>query len=187
MGMQSARLIYRGKDHKDIYFQGMYHDKMYIGSSLVWEKIRHPMHSQYFMVNAMQSSYGDHLIDEYGVRLDVNEDATIEKCAVYLQQSGSDWYRTMACTGQNITYAKYVPYLAYRGEIIYDGLTTSGINTYSLSRYSNGIWNYSNYSTIHANLTGADGKELTVYSVGVDSVNTRIFYNLSEMQAWLLS
>ena len=90
MGLQSARLLWHGKDHKDIYFQGMYHDKMYLGDMLVWEKLdRHPMYSQYFMVNAMLSKYGSHLIDEYGVRLDVNEDAVIEKCAVCLVRSGS--------------------------------------------------------------------------------------------------
>ena len=187
MAMQSARMVYKGADHRDIYFQGMYHDRMYVGSSLVWEKIRHPMHSQYFMVNPMQSSYGPNLIDEYGVRLDVNEDAIIEKCAVYLVQSGSQWKRTIACKGRNITYTRYVPYLAYRGEIIYDALTTSGINKFSLSHYANDIWNYSNYSTITADLSGADGKDLTVYSIGVDAVNTKLFYNLSEMQSWLLS
>lgn len=40
MGMQSSRMIYRGKDHKDIYFQGHYHDAMYLGYELLWHKIR---------------------------------------------------------------------------------------------------------------------------------------------------
>lgn len=40
MGKQSARLIYREKDHKDIYFQGHYHDAMYLGYELLWHKIR---------------------------------------------------------------------------------------------------------------------------------------------------
>lgn len=39
MGKQSARLYYQGNDHKDIYFQGKYHDKMYVGNQLVWEKL----------------------------------------------------------------------------------------------------------------------------------------------------
>lgn len=39
MGKQSARLYYKGKDHKDIFFQNHYHSKMYKGSELVWEKI----------------------------------------------------------------------------------------------------------------------------------------------------
>lgn len=39
MGKQSARLIYQGKDHKDIYFQGKYHRAMYLGNKLLWEKL----------------------------------------------------------------------------------------------------------------------------------------------------
>ena len=39
MGKQSARLYYQGKDHKDIYFNGNYHVKMYKASELVWEKL----------------------------------------------------------------------------------------------------------------------------------------------------
>ena len=38
MGKQSSRIYFGGADHKDIYFQGKHHDKMYIGSELVWEK-----------------------------------------------------------------------------------------------------------------------------------------------------
>lgn len=40
MGKQSSRMIYRGKDHKDIFFQGRYHDAMYKGMELIWHKIR---------------------------------------------------------------------------------------------------------------------------------------------------
>lgn len=40
MGKQSARIVYRGKDHKDIYFRGKYHDAMYLGYELLWYKIR---------------------------------------------------------------------------------------------------------------------------------------------------
>ena len=39
MGKQSSRMIYRGKDHKDIYFSGNYHNAMYKGSRLVWRKL----------------------------------------------------------------------------------------------------------------------------------------------------
>lgn len=45
MGRQSARLYFQGKDHKDIYFNGHYHDQMYLSDgegnvTLVWEKIK---------------------------------------------------------------------------------------------------------------------------------------------------
>lgn len=43
MGKQSARLYYRGKDHKDIYFQGKYHNAMIVrkedDAELVWRKL----------------------------------------------------------------------------------------------------------------------------------------------------
>lgn len=38
MGAQTSRLWFRGSDHKDIYYQGKYHDEMYIGDTLVWKK-----------------------------------------------------------------------------------------------------------------------------------------------------
>ena len=40
MGKQSARLYFKGKDHKDIYYKGHYHVKMYKGDQLIWEKIK---------------------------------------------------------------------------------------------------------------------------------------------------
>lgn len=45
MGRQSARLYFQGKDHKDIYFNGHYHDQMYLSDgkgnvTLVWEKVK---------------------------------------------------------------------------------------------------------------------------------------------------
>lgn len=39
MGKQSSRIYFQGKDHKDIWFKGNYHNSMYIGSQLVWKKI----------------------------------------------------------------------------------------------------------------------------------------------------
>jgi hypothetical protein len=40
MGIQSSRIWLSDKDHKEIYLNGKYHDKMYIGNTLVWQKIR---------------------------------------------------------------------------------------------------------------------------------------------------
>lgn len=37
---QSSTIWYQGNPHKEIYFQGHYHDKMYKGSQLVWEKLK---------------------------------------------------------------------------------------------------------------------------------------------------
>ncbi len=45
MGRQSSRLYFQRKDHKDIYYNGHYHDAMYLSDNegkvtLVWEKIK---------------------------------------------------------------------------------------------------------------------------------------------------
>lgn len=39
MGKQSSRIYFQEKDHKDIWFQGNYHNAMYVGSQLVWKKL----------------------------------------------------------------------------------------------------------------------------------------------------
>lgn len=147
--------------------------------------VEHPDYSQYFMLKPVISKYGSEKINEYGVRLKVNDGAVIDKCAVYIQQSGSTVKRTIACTGTGITSAYYVPYLAYNGKTIYDGDKTGNINTFRLTKNSKGIWTYSNYSLITANLEDANGKELVVKSTGVAEENTRVFYDKNEMINWL--
>lgn len=36
---QSSTIWFQGNPHKEIYFHGYYHDKMYLGSQLIWEKL----------------------------------------------------------------------------------------------------------------------------------------------------
>lgn len=150
-------------------------------------KIKHPMYSQYFMVNPVKSDYGSKKINEYGVRLYVNDDATVEKCAVYLKKVDNHYERTIAFKGSDVTFAYYVPYLAWNGKIIYDGTKSSKINTFRLYKDSStGIWNVKgNYGLIEATLEDAAGKILTVHSKGVAGKNTKIFYNLDNMKKWL--
>ncbi len=38
MGRQSSRIYFQQQDHKGIYFNSHYHDKMYLGDALIWEK-----------------------------------------------------------------------------------------------------------------------------------------------------
>lgn len=40
MGRQSSRIYYNSKDHKDVYYNGKWHKAMYLGSTLLWEKLR---------------------------------------------------------------------------------------------------------------------------------------------------
>ena len=65
-----------------------------------------------FEIDDILSDYGPSLIDEYGVMLDYNSDANLEKVAVYLTQDGTMWRRCIALVGSNIEYATYVTYLS---------------------------------------------------------------------------
>ena len=146
----------------------------------------HPIYGMYFEIEETLSDYGPEIINEYGVLLDYNEEAVFDKVAVYLTQDGTMWRRTIACTGSNIEYATYVPYLSYGENIIYTGLNSYYINTFNLRKNSDGIWNYNNYTTIGVNLANNKGDLLlTLADIGQAGKETRLFDNLEEMIAWL--
>ena len=147
----------------------------------------HPIYGMYFEIDDILSDYGPSLIDEYGLMLDYNSDANLEKVAVYLTQDGTMWRRCIAVKGTNIEYATYVPYLSYNSEIKYTGLNHDWINIFRLSENSSGIWCYSNYATIGVNLQDAYGNLLlSLYDIGQAGAETRIFDDLDEMKAWLM-
>lgn len=147
----------------------------------------HPEYGMYFEIDDIISNYGPDFINEYGVLLDYNEDANIKKVAVFLTQDGNMWRRCIACVGDNITYATYVPYLSYDEDIKYTGLNSAWINTFRLQENRDGIWCYSNYATIGVNLADAQGNLLlSLYDIGQAGAQTRIFDDLDEMIAWLL-
>lgn len=56
MGIQSSRIWLSSKDHKEIYLNGKYHDKMYIGSTLVWQKLDF---SSYYPANICYNKVND--------------------------------------------------------------------------------------------------------------------------------
>ncbi len=146
----------------------------------------HPEYGMFFEIDDVISGYGPDLVNEYGVLLDFNKDANIKKVAVYLVQEGNMWRRCIACIGDNITYATYVPYLSYSEEIKYTGLNSPWINTFSLSPNKDGIWCYSNYTTIGVNLADAQGNLLlSLFDIGQAGAKTRVFDDLEEMVSWL--
>ena len=146
----------------------------------------HPIYGMYFEIDDILSDYGPSLIDEYGLLLDHNKDANLEKVAVYLEQDGTMWRRCIAVRGTNIQYATYVPYLSYQSEIKYSGLNHDWINIFRLRETQNNIWCYNNYATIGVNLQDAYGNLLlTLYHIAQAGAETRIFDNLDEMKAWL--
>lgn len=63
MGKQSARIVYRGKDHKDIYFHGKYHNAMYVckdgeKAELYWRKLYDEGYFVYtFSIFSLTNSY----------------------------------------------------------------------------------------------------------------------------------
>ena len=147
----------------------------------------HPEYGMYFEIDDILSNYGPDPINEYGVLLDYNEGANIQKVGVYLVQDGTMWRRCIACVGEGITYATYVPYLSYDEDIKYTGLNSPYINIFRLKENSDGIWCYSNYTTIGVNLQNAYGNLLlSLYDIGQAGAKTRVFDNLEEMINWLL-
>ena len=145
-----------------------------------------PNYGMYFQIDDVVSNYGPDVINEYGVYLHHNSEAQFNKVAVYLTQDGTMWRRCIACTGDGITTAVYVPYLSNGEEIKYTGLNSNWINTFTLSENSSGIWNYSNYATIGVNLEDNKGNMLlTLCDVGIAGKQTRIFDDLDEMIKWL--
>ena len=146
----------------------------------------HELYGMFFEIDEIISRYGPDVINEYGLLLDVNEDAVIKRVAVYLIQDGTMWRRCIAVVGEGITYANYVPYLSYGDDVKYTGLNSDMINVFPLSENADGIWTYSNYVTIGANLEDKHGNLLlSLYDIGQAGKNTRIFDNLEEMIAWL--
>ena len=139
-------------------------------------------------LDPIQSEFGEELIDEYGSMIYVNEDAVIKKAAAYVYEGEDKWYRTLAFVGENITEAKYVPYLAADEKILYSGLDAeTTMNTFTMQE-TDGVWSvFGDYSCIGVNIEDADGNYLTVHAKNIVGKNLRVFDNLEEMKTWLLS
>ena len=143
-------------------------------------------YGMYFCIDDIISNYGPAIINQYGVLLDYNQDARINKVGVYLTQDGTMWRRCIACVGDDISYATYVPYLSYDADIYYTGLNSDWINIFRLSEGNDGIWRYNEYTTIGVNLEDRNGNLLlSLYDIGQAGAKTRIFDDLDEMIAWL--
>lgn len=146
------------------------------------------MYAQYFTIEPVVSDYGPNIVDEYGARLVVNDGAKIRKCAMYMKQVDGVWKRTMAFVGDNITSAKYSPYVAYQGTILYDGYNNSYINLINMYQSTDGIWSINgNFRIVEADLEDNNGNHLTLRSTSVVGNNVQIFDDLDQMKEWLLS
>ncbi|MCD7724267.1 MAG: hypothetical protein LUI12_01720 [Clostridiales bacterium] len=88
MGKQSSIISYKGAAHKDIYYDGKYHNKMYIGDELVWEK---QIPDSFFVVNNCNGygSYGLPIFEKETPYVDVipfSDFDYVENNVVYLIQ-----------------------------------------------------------------------------------------------------
>lgn len=194
MGRQSSRLIFGGQDHKGVFYNGLDNVKMYQGSQLIWEKQnKHPRYSLYTMVTPTLPYSGVHIVDEVGERIIVNEGAAIHKSAAYIKwqhdsELGVDIPDfTIACTGENITSVRFEGYHSYQGEIIYTPADDSLILIFPMTEGPEGIWTYKRFTMILHNFMDAQGKNMMVHSIGTFGEDMRIFSDLSEMKAWLVS
>ena len=152
------------------------------------KKATHPVYSTYFTFKptSYRKGYSTVTIDEQGLRIVVNDEAVIEKCAVYLYKSGKYYYRTIAFKGTNVTSARISAYTAYKGKIIDDGISSSSLNSWTMRQDSNGIWsNAGTYDTSKANVTNASGQLLSNIRTGIQSSNTKVFSDLNKMKKWL--
>ena len=141
-------------------------------------------YAQWIMFPAVISFYGDAPVDQYGAMLKVNEDAVIKKCCflLYLNDNGYLTYRKLGVKAENVTSARYVPFLAYRGRVVYDGESSPDISVYDLTWNSDG---YYMSDKIDANLETKDGERLSNYSIEFDQENVRLVYTESEFNAYL--
>lgn len=109
MGKQSARLYFEGQDHKDIFFQGCYHDKMYKGSELVWEKL----HGDKYFVSKINDEIFVFYIDSKTFKQSNNayaQDVAMKNDVlsflgsgnIYISENGSYWTKTGFVAPENI-------------------------------------------------------------------------------------
>lgn len=90
MGRQSSRMYFCGKDHKDIYYQGHYHDKMYIGSQLVWEKLNAALWEVFRINNIFNVAVHDTAFYD-GLFMALVEHVEEGRCYLYTSENGVDF------------------------------------------------------------------------------------------------
>ena len=152
--------------------------------NLIWGEHLIP-YSQYWTIPKCISGYSSKAINQYGAMFVFDKPSIVDKAAVYLQeQSSTYWKRTPAIKG-NMQSVTYVPFIAMNHSIVASGLTTSTINTFRLSKNSAGVFTHNNYAMINANLLRSDGVYLSLLQQNVVSSGVRVFYNLSEMKAYM--
>lgn len=160
--------------------------KVMVGMEQVYPDLPqyHARYAQWIMFSEIISNYGSDPVDQYGALLRVNDDAVVTKCSIYLQlnSDGTLYRRRFGIRGTNITEVRYVPFLAYKGSIVYDGDNSSGINTFDLTENSAG---YYETTDINPDLESSGGERISNYSISYDSENVKIVYSLDDFVSYL--
>lgn len=148
------------------------------------------------------SKYSDTPVNEYGCRLYIDEEHSeyrytdVEKVAFVwtYDENNKKWRRYIYVRfNDNVDipdesrYVLYDPYIADYGNIIGDGVTTSGISNHPLYRATKDGIRYYYRGPVNANLEDKDGNLLTKFATSVSTDNTRLFDNPDDARAYILS
>ncbi len=212
MGTQSARLWYGGKDHKEIYFNGQWHDEIHktqrgprlFPPVLIWKKMptlrEFSIFFKTYPFRAGRAQPDNKLCDEYGARLRYNTGAVITKCGAhyggtskegfdYVWPKGDCHYVSLACVGEGISWVYIDGYLSYEGNDCYSSTDTKEIEQHHLSKDADGVWSlFATCYDVRLNFCDMDENSVHIYdksmAIGKD---TKLFYDVDEMKHWLKS
>ena len=150
------------------------------------KKAVHPLYSMYFKFKATKFSRTYENMDEEGLRLVLNDEAVIEKCGAYMEKKNGYWYCTMAFKGRNVTSCTMSAYIGYKGKIVRDAMTYSGLNKFTMRKDSDGIWSKDgSFGSVYFNVVDNKGNIVANLYTGKQSENTKLFDDKEEMKEWL--
>ncbi len=148
-----------------------------------------PAYAIYFTFSPSKFSRTLEMIDESGHRIATNEGGVIEKSAAYVKRSGNYWYVTPAFKGykNTVTSATVYVYVAYKGKVVRDSQTYSGLNSFTMRKDSNGIWSIGGtYNDIKKDITNSGGSVVANATAKRTSSNMKVFTDLAAMKKYLM-
>lgn len=172
MGNQSARMYFAGNDHKDIYFNGHFHDMMYLGNELVWKKLE-GIEWSLSETTILGLCSGNGIL--LGAKLITNG------IAVYYSENGIDWIEggnTNTLTEDNFATLMVSVEIIYLNDYFYIFATSySRDNPY----YRNGVFVYKTYDGKEMERIKYDGRGGSSGALIVSSGPCNVFFNGTEV------
>lgn len=153
MGKQSARMVYQGKDHKDIYFQGNYHNAIVKNGEVVWYKL-----------------YDNYCITLTGEVIDIkNRKVIIDGITDVMQ---CDNGTIMGIRGDDTDKIKIFSSI---GMVYWEKIATINAEGYSLHKYyrqrcprNSIVYEKSNGNELHLKILRYDGEDITEQNVKIN-------------------